>query len=446
MVGRLFADWRTRLSETRASWILHGTGAVSLCAWGLLAWASDDPAGAQLNAVLTAVAVAWLALATGWIVASRVPRRSTLRALWLWAVLMRLAGFLGEPLLEDDWARYLWDGREFALTGNPYSSTPATHFANKDIPEKFARLLDQINNPDLSTIYGPVCQIAFLASYTIAPGELWPLKLLLLAADLAALWLLLRHTSARYALLYAWCPLLIQEIAFTAHPELLWIVCMVAALHFTARGKPLQAAVCCGIACAAKIIALLIVPFILVRIPRRYWAIAVASGALCYAWFWLRGSAADFPALRAMTANWEFNSFVFALIRSVVGHSTALALAAALYATIWLVLFAHDRVRRPEFPRGDLVYGCFFLCSAVVNPWYLLAILPFVALRPTLWGATALAILPLSYGHGLHLPGTVGLAPFELPLTIRLSQAGVLLLAVAGDFLLRRRAAKREGH
>jgi alpha-1,6-mannosyltransferase len=397
-----------------------------------------------LNAVLAAVAVAWLALATGWIVASRVPQRRTLRALWLWAVLMRLAGFLGEPLLEDDWARYLWDGREFALTGNPYSSTPSAHFANKDVPEKFARLLDQINNPDLPTIYGPLCQIAFLASYIIAPGELWPLKLLLLAADLATLGLLLRHTIPRHALLYAWCPLLLQETAFTAHPESLWIVCMVAALHFTARRKALPAAIFCGIACAAKVIALLIVPFILLRMARRYWAIAVVSGASCYAWFWLRGSGADLPALRAMTANWEFNSFVFAVISSITGHSTAIPIAAALYAMIWVALFAHDRMRRPEFPRGDLVYGCFFLCSAVVNPWYLLAILPFVSIYPTLWGATALAIVPLSYAHGLHLSGAVGLAPFELPLAIRLLEGGALLLAVAGDFVLRRHTAKRE--
>jgi hypothetical protein len=435
----VFANWRIIDDETRARWTLHCAGAGSLCAWGLLAFLSRTPSGIQLRALLPIVATAWVALLIGWSVAHRILRRKVLHALWLWAVLMRIAGFLGEPVLEDDWARYLWDGREFALTDNPYSSTPRDHFATKDLPEKFARLLDEINNPDLPTIYGPLCQVAFLVSYFVAPGDLWPLKLILLVADLATLALLLRHVSPRAALIYAWCPLLIQEVAFSAHPEPLWIVCVVAALHLVSRSKPFPAALLGGVACGAKIVALLILPFVLGRIPRRYWGVSAVAFVSCYAWFWFHGSAADLPALRTMSANWEFNPLLFALIRAAVAHSTALIISSILFAIVWLALLVRDHRKRDQFPRGDLVYGCFFLCSAVVNPWYLLALLPFVALHPSFLAITALAIVPLSYCHGLNLPPTSDLAPFELPPAVRLLEVGALLLGAAADWFFRRR-------
>ncbi len=58
--------------------------------------------------------------------------RSTIRSkssgpgkLLLWivvaGVLIRLVQFAGEPLLEDDYHRYLWDGAVTAEDGNPYN-------------------------------------------------------------------------------------------------------------------------------------------------------------------------------------------------------------------------------------------------------------------------------------------------------------------------------------
>jgi hypothetical protein len=101
------------------------------------------------------------------------------------------AGFFGEPLFEDDWARYLWDGRQLIVSGNPYATAPVDHFADDNVPEPFRRLLDEINNPMRQRSTAPVCQFAFALSHLIAPAHLWPLKLLLLAADLLTLALLL---------------------------------------------------------------------------------------------------------------------------------------------------------------------------------------------------------------------------------------------------------------
>ena len=79
-------------------------------------------------------------------------------------------------------------------------------------------VLHGINYPELPTIYAPVTQAIFLLGYWLQPGSVAVLQAILIGLDLAAVALLLRLAPARNVLLYAWCPLVIKEIAFTAHP------------------------------------------------------------------------------------------------------------------------------------------------------------------------------------------------------------------------------------
>ncbi len=413
---------------------LHASGGLALGVWCWLAVASRGNVSVPM--LFGAVGVAWALLGVAWWCAREMARAQVLRAVWIWGVCFRAAGFFGEPLLEDDWARYLWDGREFVVSGNPYATAPAEHFADKSVPEPFQRVLSEINNPDLPTIYAPVCEYAFAASHLIAPAKLWPWKLLLLTADLLTLALLLRLAPPRHALLYAWCPLLVQETAFTAHPDSLWVFFLVAALHDFSEGKHARMAVCCGLAMATKIFALLIVPFLFVRVVWKYRLLALAVFVAAYLPFWLQGSAADFTGLRAMSGNWEFNSTVFAGLAHLTGAGVAKFITLATFTMIWgTLLWRWMREDRPatELPRGDLIFGCFFLLSAVVNSWYLLALLPFVVLRPTLWGVGALAVVTLSYAHGLYA-SEPSLAPYELPGWVRPLELSLvaLLLFVGG--------------
>jgi hypothetical protein len=354
---------------------------------------------------------------------------------------MRSAAAWAEPVFEDDWARYLWDGRQLALTGNPYASAPAEHFSDKNVPPAFQRLLDEINHPQLPTIYGPLAQGSFALSYAMAPGQLWPLKLLLAAADFLSLALLLKLVSPRQALIFAWCPLLIHESGLNAHPDSLWVCCLCGALVALRQQRSAAIALCVGLAVLAKVFALIIAPFLLVRLHRR-WTLATAA-VVCagYAPFWMQGSAADLAGLQAMAGDWEFNSTVVALLARLSDFTTAKTIAALVFICVWLALLARWLRSREQgdLPRGDVVLGVFFLLSPVVNPWYLLSLLPFVALRPTGWGIGALAVAPLSYAHGLYRTEPC-LAAYELPGWVPWAEAGVvLLLAVIGHWLLHAR-------
>ena len=76
----------------------------------------------------------------------------SVRAVWIWALLFRLAGLMANPVLENDYFRFLWDGRVFALTGNPYALPPSASFGNVDVSQPFQEILSQINHPQVPSI------------------------------------------------------------------------------------------------------------------------------------------------------------------------------------------------------------------------------------------------------------------------------------------------------
>ena len=428
----------------RSSVLLHLAGLFALGAFAWLALESRSAPAVSLRTLLVATAMGWVAIALAWFAAKQATRPTLIVALWLWALLFRAAGFFSHPVLEDDWARYLWDGREFARTGNPYLTTPAQHFTDQTVPPEFQRLLDEINHPQWRTIYAPGCQLAFLASHAIAPAQLWPLKLILIAADLLVLALLLRLIPPRRALLYAWCPLVVQETAFTAHPDILWVAGIIAAIAAYRSGQMTVAAVICGIALATKIFALLLVPFLLIRLAWRDRLTAGAVAIALYLPFWGQGSAADFAGLSVMAADWEFNATLYSFCARCSEPLTAKVITLTAFGAIWLWLLLRWRSDPAQvIPRGDLVLGFFFLLSAVVNPWYLVALAPFVALRPSLWGVAALGVVPLSYAHGLNLNEPT-LAPYEHPAWVRPVELGVVLLFAVVGWRRQRRFASAE--
>jgi len=417
------------------AWWLDALGGAAVLAFAWLAWLSHERTHVPLASLFAVLGIAWFAMLAAWWLSARVTEASLLRRLWIWAVLLRVAGFFGEPVLEDDYWRYLWDGRTFALTGNPYARPPLSSFNDPAVPQDFQRVLDNINHPDIPTVYGPGCQYAFLFSYWIAPGQLWPLKLFLIAADLLTLWLLLSLVSPRNALLYAWCSLLLQETAFTAHPDSLAILFAVAALVGSRKQRWLVASLCLGLAVTTRVFAWLLVPYVLWRMPWKHWLAFAGTIALMNLPFWLRGTAPGLEGTSAFLRGWEFNATVYAALQWVLNPTVAKAACAAGFFGVYLACWWHWKRKAAipfQIPRGELIFGAFFLLSAVVNPWYLLWLLPFVALRPTATGVVALIAVSLSYAHGLHIPES-RLAPYQVASWVRPAELGAVLLAALWD-------------
>jgi alpha-1,6-mannosyltransferase len=404
-------------------------GSISLVAWSGLAWISQTPL-APLGWMLVTMAITWAALAWALRRAVHAPAAMVVG----FAIAFRFVAAWASPIMEDDHHRFLWDGYRFATTGDPYATAPQAHFHDETVTPKFRAVLDRINHPDVRTVYGPLTQWAFRLSHALAPAQLWPWKLLLMGAELAMLAMLWPVLPARGRLLFAWCPLAIFETGFNVHPDILALALLIAAWWLGRKSCFFAAGMAAGLAVAAKVFAVLLVPFVLWRLGRRAWAAASAGLFALYAPFWVRGSAADLDGLRAMAGEWEFNSSIFAIVQAVATREVAQVACAVGFGLVWLWLFRRwvkQAAPCAVLPPGEWVYGAFLLLSATANPWYFLWLWPFVALRISAVGVTALAAVSLAYMTGLNLGDTAvpPLGNFAHPWWVRPLEFGAVFFA-----------------
>jgi alpha-1,6-mannosyltransferase len=378
---------------------------------------------------LACLGCAWL----GFVLTLRDPGRAVWPLLGI-AALARVAGLLAIPVYEDDWARYLWDGYRFLQDGTPYGVAPAEFFADSRLPEAWHGVLDEVNNPHVPTIYGPVLQVVFALAAWVAPASLLALKLLLVVADLAVCAMLWRLGGPSAALRYALCPLVIFEVSFNAHAEIVAVAFTLLAVLMVARNKPFASGIALGVALASKVFALALLPFVVLRSRwRALGGVALVLG-LAYVPFLIQG-ATEREGLQAFAQGWEFNSFVFAVVKVLSGDQTARIvcplLALAFGAWVLWRWWHHRRAWPPDL--GPL-YGVMLLLSPVVNAWYLLWLAPWAALYPAPWRFAAMAAVALSY----MTAGTLGfdsLSAYNHPVWVRPLEVGLVVLVYLCSFL-----------
>ncbi|HJZ86001.1 MAG TPA: hypothetical protein VKN99_12565, partial [Polyangia bacterium] len=394
----------------------------------------------------------------------RQPDRPKSRALVaLLALAARVPFLLHAPVGSDDWYRYLWDGRVARAGINPYRYAPAAAALSH---LRDAVLWPHINHPTIPTIYPPLAQVAFL----VAPS-LWVWKALVLAADAAialvlAAWLRRSGADPRRALVWAWCPLVIAELALDGHVDGLAIALLVAALALGAA-RPLSAGLLLGASFAAKLLAGALLPAVaqsaggsqavrasvppVVRAARPGrarvylgFAAATAVSLLPYAnvgpkmlaglevygrkWVAAPGAYALIyqATCRAVTIGRDPSARILHAPRlgplitgdpgraDVFPDELANVLARALVALVVLSLLGLA-IRRHLAPTdaGLLVLGAFLLLTPALLPWYVLWVVPLLAFRPALPLLALVALAPL-----LHVPGAGALVHLSVWIVI----------------------------
>lgn len=367
----------------------------------------------------------------------RSPRFENLgfKPVFILAVSAHVLALLGQPILEDDHYRYLWDAFRFTRDGTPYGAAPSAFFDDSTVPLAFQAILNFINYPDIPTIYGPVLQALFLAGHVIAPGKVEAIQGLNSIIVLATLVLLARcGARPRWLLLYAISPLVIKEAVITAHPDALTGFLALAAFAVGGQRLPWMAGALLGLAIASKVSVILLLPFLWTRGRWRAVTAAALALAACYLPFLIQ-SGSDMPTLSQFAQNWRFNPLLYALLEWSTGPFAGRLLAGMAVTAIAIGLYWHDaraNPNRPKIPPADYALGTLLLFSPVVNPWYLLWLLPFAVLRPsrTVWTATFL--LPLSYWNGTHTTALASGA-FDIPLAVTLLEIIMLVAAALLD-------------
>ena len=430
------------IDECPTRHLLDAAGAFCTLGYATLAYLTRDSGEPGLLAFFGIVAWTGMPVFALYLHAVRRDEPIPVARLLFWAVAFRLCGFIGGPIYEDDFFRYLWDGYRFAAAGTPYGISPEAFFLDETVPLALRTILDQINHPELPTIYGPTAQALFLLAYYIQPGSVAALQALLITVDLATVGLLLRLAPARNVLLYAWCPLVIKEIAFTAHPDGLGVCLLLAAIVLVGKGREGWAAVCLALAVGAKIFVLILAPLVLIRARIIHWCCFAAALAVLYAPFALMG-ATEFESLAVFAREWEFNAALFGLFTVVLSPTQAKVVLGIACAMFWVCYYRRHRRERSTVPRGDWVYGAFFLAAPVINAWYLLWLLPFAAVYPSRWAWTASVAVMLSYITGLTL-GDYGMQAYEHPWWVPPLEFGVVGLALLWDLVRNQRSGRNQ--
>ena len=421
----------------RSLWYTDAAGLWCVLGYAALAWLARQTGEPDLRAFFLLVAWTGLPVFGLFLHFQKTGEPFPVGRLLFWAVGFRLCGLIGGPFYEDDFYRYLWDGYQFARAGTPYGAAPEEFFIDPAVAAVFQGVLDGVNYPELPTIYAPVTQLVFLVAFWIKPASVAVLQAILIAVDVAVVALLLRLAPARNVLLYAWCPLVVKEIAFTAHPDGVGVCLLLAAVVLARCRRWWIAAALLGLAVAAKTFALVLAPLVLLRARLRHWLLFVATAVAVYLPFVVMGGT-DLVSLAVFARDWEFNSAVFGLLKTVVAPPAARVVVGVLFAAFWAwYCLRRARGREGGIPRGDWLFGVLLLLSPVINPWYLLWLLPFAVVFPSVWAWTASAAVLLSYVTGLNLPDYT-LQPYGQPLWIRGLEFGLIGLALAVDLGARR--------
>jgi hypothetical protein len=304
-------------------------------------------------------------------------------------------------LFDDDVWRYLWDGHIWAHHGNPYAFAPndpaVDRFAdedNRDLTDNRAIWNDvrgNIPESGVHTIYPPLGQCVFRLAHGIAPGSVLVLKSSMVIMDLlATVFLALALAAAglpvEWVLLYAWNPLVIKAFAASGHSDAIAVAAITALAYFLLKGAKFAAGASFALAVLAKLIPIVLFPFVARRIGWRNSILALLMILLGYVPF-LDVGLSLFAGASAYARFWQFNSGPFALVQWFAGtfyphpsHDTRLFMFFAVACVIaWLTW--RDDGSDDSFPRNAaLSLGAFIVLSPAVMPWYLTLILPLAIL------------------------------------------------------------------
>jgi alpha-1,6-mannosyltransferase len=228
-----------------------------------------------------------LYLAAAFLILTQPVDRLTFPIILAIAIACRLAVLFSEPYLSTDIYRYVWDGIVQHAHISPYRyvpGNPALEFLrapNQDI-------FDNINRRDYAhTIYPPAAQALFYLITWISPTVTFMKTAMVFFEGIMmyALMALLRNLGIRreQILLYAWCPLLIWEIAGSGHLDSAAMAFIALALLARYRRQPILTGLFLAIAILLKFYPLILFPALYRRGDFKMPATVVAVVAVAYA-------------------------------------------------------------------------------------------------------------------------------------------------------------------
>jgi hypothetical protein len=398
------------------------------------------------------LAAAW------WAFRRAADHRSVAITLVAFSLLFRGVLLRTQPVLSDDLYRYIWDGKVQAAGINPYHYPPdalqLSHLRDETI-------YPRINRRWARTIYPPGAQWLFRVVYAAGPDSVTFLKATIVAGDVVTILLLMlllraRGLSSGRAILYAWHPLTVFELAGSGHLDGLMLPFLLLALLFVQYRRVALGGALLGAATGIKLYPALLIPpmarrhglrlllpFVLV-IGLLYISPVIASGT---------GVLGFLPQYLSDPGE-RFNSGPGALLAYglglLLGRPEQLVVGVLVSALLVVALRrtkTEDQDLDGAIAETLLLVGTLVTFSQTVHPWYLVWVLPFLAIRPSVpWlylsGAVVLSYVKYT-DDALRMPLWAGVAEYLPFYLLALTSTQATRLRRVGSDLFRRVVAGR---
>ncbi len=375
--------------KSSATW-LTGLGLASAVIYGLLSFLSHSfQFGADRSSrPIPEVIFLFVVLFVLYLVATRRAAKSgdarrTVLIVVGAAVLFRAIFLFSHPIQEVDIYRYLWDGAVTNCQISPFLYSPQTVVdaveADNDhgqLPDPLARLtqvcradpelfqvVQRVHWKQVRTVYPPVSQVVFAGVHRVTPrgtsvrSRMQIMRAVIVLFDLATIPVvlgLLRLANLPRTLItgYAWCPLLIKEIANSGHLDSITVLvttvgiyCLIRSISVAreSQGKWSASGISPGwciagcfslaLGVGAKVYPIVLLPWAVALCWRRSWlAIAGPLVFVVVAWLVIRpmlipAESQEDPAatvaaeqddvgsgLEVFTKYWEMNDLLFMIV------------------------------------------------------------------------------------------------------------------------------------
>jgi alpha-1,6-mannosyltransferase len=402
---------------------LATTGALFLAASIVLA-ISQAPLGSPLFfACAGAASVAYVAILIRLRGEVTVPPRIATAAILL-ALAFRVPLVVPTVNFNSDLVRYLWDGRVQLRGYNPYHVVPADPAVADTHTDETRRM------PSLRarTPYPPAAQLFFRLVVWIHDSTR-TMKLALALCDLITIlivwrWLPLIGRPDWLVIAYAWNPLVVLEIAHSAHIDALGALWIAASAYWLTRRRTALASIAFVLAIATKLLPIVLLPLFWRRVRLRDAAAAATLLALLYLAYTQQG-VLPFGAVPNVVAHIRFNGPLF---RVVAGGGTPqfaamFAVGSGLLAAAWCRWkLGSDNPASWAWPMAIALAG-----APVIYAWYLLYFTPFLLTLATVpltaWTITVIPtyiVWRLAYDHGAPwvVPAAVLRWEYAIPLVV----------------------------
>ena len=292
-------------------------------------------------------------------------------------------------MFENDHYRYLWEGKVIKAGENPYVHAPdSKHLDDIEFVKK-----DKVAFGELSSIYPPLAQaVFFLVSPLKYKHALFTLQLVFL---LALIWIVPYwfKESDKYFLILL--PFLFKEYVQSIHID------MIAVVFFTLAIKHKKKHLFLLLSFLTKILSVIYVPFLFLeklhkekKVDLKFFILPV----LLLVFLYLNHS--GHSGSSAYIKKWYWNSSPMDLMMHLkFSFKWARYILLGLFAVSYLYALKKTVLdKRPQ----TLLFAFLFLFSPIVQPWYLLWLIPLISWNKSYYlyiASSVVAYMPYGFSQ-----------------------------------------------